>query len=114
MLSAAYYRYKKPIFVSETGHFGVGRAEWMEEIVTECLAVENAGIPFFGICIYPIIDRPDWDNLKDYHNSGIFDLDEFGNRIPERNVIEKILSHQNLRQSLTEKSQVNWLKIDLL
>lgn len=113
MLSAAYYRYKKPLFVSETGHFGVGRADWMEEIIEECKSVLEAGIPFLGICIYPIIDRPNWDNLAEYHNSGIFDLDGDGNRIPEHNVINILLKHQNFAESSSEKSFTDLLKMNL-
>ncbi len=31
-------------------------------------------IPVEGICIYLILDRPDWDNLNHWHNSGLWDL----------------------------------------
>ena len=26
--------------------------------------------------MYPIIDRPDWDNLVHYHNSGLWDVEQ--------------------------------------
>lgn len=94
LLQEAYLRYNKPMFVSETGHFGEGRVEWLEEISQECLAVVKSGIPFWGICIYPVTDRPDWDNLLDYSNCGIFDLDNFGNRIPHLEYIESLKEQQ--------------------
>lgn len=100
MLQAAYYRYKKPLFLSETGHIGSGRVQWIEEITTECMAVQEAGIPFFGICIYPVIDRPNWDNLAEYHDCGIFDVDENLNRIPERKLIARI---RELQKSIIPK-----------
>lgn len=90
LLFAAYLRYEKPIFISETGHFGEGRVEWLQEIGRECEAVINAGIPFWGVCIYPVTDRPDWDNLLEYSNCGIFDLDTQGNRIPHLEYIEEL------------------------
>jgi len=90
MLSMAYFRYKKPFFLSETGHIGCGRVEWLEEVAAECRAVQEFGIPFWGICIYPVTDRPDWDNLESFSNCGIFDLDAARNRIPERGLIERI------------------------
>jgi UDP-galactopyranose mutase len=27
-----------------------------------------------GICLYPIIDRPDWEDYNHWHNSGLWDL----------------------------------------
>lgn len=95
MLQAAYFRYKKPVFISETGHIGSGRVQWIEEITAECIAVREAGIPFLGICIYPVVDRPNWDNLSEYHDCGIFDVDASLNRIPEENLIASIRKLQN-------------------
>jgi beta-glucosidase/6-phospho-beta-glucosidase/beta-galactosidase len=97
LLSEAYFRYQKPFFLSETGHVGEGRADWLLEIADECMMLHQFGLPFYGICIYPVTDRPDWDELSIYHNCGIFDLDTNGNRVPVENVIETI---QNLQQKI--------------
>lgn len=94
LLMEAYRRYGKPMFLSETGHFGEGRAAWLHEIADECLIAAEKGVDFQGICLYPVTDRPDWDNLHHYHNSGIFDLDAAGNRIPVDDYISAILRHQ--------------------
>lgn len=94
MISDAYVRYQKPIFLSETGHFGEGRVQWIEEITEECISAANLGIPFWGICIYPVTDRPDWDDLSSYSNCGIFDLDAANNRIPHHEYIEAIKNQQ--------------------
>jgi beta-glucosidase/6-phospho-beta-glucosidase/beta-galactosidase len=75
LLQAAYSRYGRPMFLSETGHFGNGRAGWMEYIFKEYKDTRAKGINLLGICIYPVIDRPDWDNLQHYHNSGLWDID---------------------------------------
>jgi hypothetical protein len=32
------------------------------------------GTPVEGICLYPILDRHDWDNEEHWHNSGLWDL----------------------------------------
>lgn len=90
MIQELYARYRKPIFLSETGHFGSGRVEWIEETAKECAIAHQNGVPFWGICIYPVTDRPDWDNLARYSNCGIFDLDSMGNRIPEESYINSI------------------------
>jgi hypothetical protein len=55
-------------------HVGSGRAEWLREMSQElCLAVD-AGIPLQGVCLYPILDRFDWDDPTHWHNSGLWDL----------------------------------------
>lgn len=96
LLAEAYKRYGKPMFLSETGHFGEGRVEWLEEVTHECLIAQEKGVDFHGICIYPIIDRPDWDNLSYYSHCGIFDLDEQQNRIPVTEYIESLEEQQQL------------------
>ncbi|MFH7019206.1 hypothetical protein [Flavobacterium sp. FlaQc-47] len=94
LLQIAYERYRKPIFLSETGHFGEGRVPWIEEITSECLIARENGVDFNGICIYPITDRPDWDDLTSYSNCGIWDLDAFGNRIPVQEYIDAVIEAQ--------------------
>lgn len=83
LLEMVYHRYHKPIILSETGHFGRGRDLWISQITLECLKAKSLGVDLRGICIYPVIDRPDWDNLYDYSKCGIWDLDEHKNRIPD-------------------------------
>jgi len=73
LLKDAYLRYHKPILLSETSHSGEDRPLWVEFIAKECHLVQEAGIPFWGICLYPIIDRPDWNDLTYWHGSGLWD-----------------------------------------
>lgn len=95
LLRMAYLRYSKPIFLSETGHFGIGRAEWIEEITEECIVALSEGIPLHGVCIYPVTDRPDWDDLTRYFDCGIYDLDLYKNRIADLPTVNAILRGQN-------------------
>ena len=95
ILQMAYERYQKPLFISETGHFGTGRVEWLEEITAECLLAKNNGVDLKGICIYPVTDRPDWDNLTSYCDCGIWDLDENHNRIPHQEYIDAVIKAQD-------------------
>ena len=94
LLQEAYQRYQKPIFVSETGHFGSGRVEWVNEIAAECLLAKKKGVDLRGICIYPVTDRPDWDDLTKYSECGIWDLDENSNRIPHQEYINALVKWQ--------------------
>ena len=74
LLAGLYQRYQRPICLGETSHFGSGRARWVREIGKEIGAALRAGVPVEGVCLYPVIDRPDWEDANHWHNSGLFDL----------------------------------------
>ncbi len=78
MLAYFHQRYRRPLFVSETSHVGVGRAAWIREIADEVAKARGQGVPVEGVCLFPILDRPDWDNLDHWHNSGLWDLQRNG------------------------------------
>lgn len=90
LLQKAYKRYNKPVFISETGHFGSGRVKWLEDITKECILAIQQGVDLKGLCIYPVTDRPDWDDLSSYCQCGIWDLDEQANRIPNEEYIHTV------------------------
>jgi beta-glucosidase/6-phospho-beta-glucosidase/beta-galactosidase len=74
-LADVWQRYTRPLLVSETSHFGSGRARWIREIGRDVHRAIRRGIPVEGICLYPILDRYDWENRDHWHNSGLWDLE---------------------------------------
>lgn len=100
LLDEVYNRYRRPLFIAETSHFGMGRGHWLREIADEIKQAIINGVPIEGITIYPIIDRPDWDNLAHWHNSGLWDL------VPdEQGVLQRVLNEDYaavLREILQE------------
>ena len=32
------------------------------------------GVPLEGVCLYPILDRFDWEDPTHWHNSGLWDM----------------------------------------
>jgi beta-glucosidase/6-phospho-beta-glucosidase/beta-galactosidase len=75
LIRGAYDRYQRPIIVGETSHVGSGRAEWIRELTDEVLIAVKAGLPLEGICLYPIMDRFEWNDPTHWHNSGLWDYD---------------------------------------
>lgn len=75
LLWRVYRRYRRPLFIAETGHIGVGRAGWLREVTYEAQRAMMNGLPLEGICLYPVIDRHDWDDPNHWHNSGLWDLE---------------------------------------
>ena len=73
LLGEAYLRYNKPVVLTETSHPGEDRPGWIEFIGRESQKAISDGVPLWGICLYPIIDRPDWDDTARWHQSGLWD-----------------------------------------
>jgi hypothetical protein len=74
LLDEVYDRYRRPLFVGETSHVGSGRAAWIRELTDEVVLAIEAGVPLEGVCLYPIIDRFEWENPSHWHNSGLWDV----------------------------------------
>jgi hypothetical protein len=74
LLAEVYERYRRPLFIGETSHFGAGRGGWLREVFDEVEQAIVGGVLMEGITLYPILDRPDWDDLEHWHNSGLWDL----------------------------------------
>ncbi len=62
ILAETHARYRRPIFVAETGIEGDRRAAWLTYVCAEVRAAMAAGVPVEGICLYPILDHPGWDD----------------------------------------------------
>jgi len=60
MLSEVYERYRRPVFIAETGIEGDARPSWLRYIGQEARAAAASGVQLEGLCLYPIIDYPGW------------------------------------------------------
>lgn len=74
LLHEVHQRYGVPMIIGETSHVGSGRGEWVREIAAEVCLARQQGVPVEGICLYPIVDRTDWENDHHWHNSGLWDV----------------------------------------
>jgi beta-glucosidase/6-phospho-beta-glucosidase/beta-galactosidase len=74
LLAEVYSRYRRPIIIAETSHYGSGRAAWLAEIACEARQAMGLGVPLEGVCLYPILDRFDWSNPRHWHHSGLWDM----------------------------------------
>ncbi|HVW07803.1 MAG TPA: hypothetical protein VHC90_04435 [Bryobacteraceae bacterium] len=74
LLAEVQQRYERPLFIAETSHYGIGRAPWLYEVTAEVIKAFERGTRIEGICLYPILDRYDWENSRHWHNCGLWDL----------------------------------------
>jgi hypothetical protein len=64
MLVEVFERYRKPIFLSETGAEGSARPAWFHYICQEVAEAMARGVPVAGVCIYPVTAYPGWDDSR--------------------------------------------------
>ncbi|HEX6126573.1 MAG TPA: family 1 glycosylhydrolase [Pyrinomonadaceae bacterium] len=96
LLSLVWKRYQRPMIIAETSGLGKGRDEWLDDVMEESLAAVNDGMDLHGICLFPLVDMPDWHNGKWLHN-GICDLvEEDGDlkRVPDKAYIDTLRKWQ--------------------
>jgi beta-glucosidase/6-phospho-beta-glucosidase/beta-galactosidase len=80
MLGEVYQRYRRPVFIAETGIEDELRPSWFRYICDEARAAMKNDVPVEGICLYPIVNHPGWDDDRHCHN-GLWDYaDESGHR----------------------------------
>jgi hypothetical protein len=77
MLREVYERYGRPLFVSETGIEDDVRPAWLRYISGEVRAAIRLGVPVEGICLYPILNHPGWEDDRHCRN-GVWDYADAG------------------------------------
>lgn len=89
LLNSVWQRYHLPMVLSETSHPGIDRPAWIHHIGEQVQLTLRQDLPLWGVCLYPIIDRPDWDNLLHWHHSGLWDTQAGFNKPPDRILYEQ-------------------------
>jgi hypothetical protein len=86
ILLEVWNRYRIPLFVSETGTEDARRPEWFAYISEEVRTATRMGVPIAGVCLYPILNHPGWDDGRHCQN-GLFDYADVNG---EREVYEPL------------------------
>ena len=93
MLHEVYDRYRRPVFIAETGIEGDARPSWLRYMGQEARAAAAAGVRLEGLCLYPILDYPGWgDDRHCYSGLWGYADDEGRREIYEPLALE--LAHQ--------------------
>lgn len=98
MLAELHARYQKPVFISETGIEDEARPEWLRYMSREVCAALQAGVPVEGLCLYPVLNHPGWDDNRHCRN-GLFDYADDAGR---REIYEPLAAELQRQQSLVE------------
>jgi beta-glucosidase/6-phospho-beta-glucosidase/beta-galactosidase len=98
ILQEVYDRYGRPMFVSETGTEDAGRPDWFAYICDEVRAAMRANVQMHGICLYPVLNHPGWDDDRHCHN-GLWDY-------PEPDGSRQIF--EPLAQEIRRQNEIGW------
>ena len=101
ILCEVYQRYRRPLFIAETGIEDDLRASWLRYVCNETRAVRKDDVPVEGICLYPIVNHPGWADDRHCHN-GLWDYsDENG----VREIYQPLACELRRQQSRFEKAE---------
>jgi hypothetical protein len=62
LLVETYRRYNRPLILAETGAEESARSAWLHYVCEQVREAQQAYVPICGICLYPILDYPGWEN----------------------------------------------------
>ncbi len=68
ILVETYARYGRPMLIAETGIEADRRVSWFDYVCTEAQAAMRSGVPLEGLCLYPVVNHPGWDDDRACEN----------------------------------------------
>jgi beta-glucosidase/6-phospho-beta-glucosidase/beta-galactosidase len=96
LLREYYDQYRKPIFIAETGIEDETRPAWLRYMCNEVYAAMSAGVPVQGVCLYPILNHPGWDDDRHCYNGLLDYADENGQREVYQPLAKELSRQQTL------------------
>jgi beta-glucosidase/6-phospho-beta-glucosidase/beta-galactosidase len=105
LLAEVHARYQRPLIIAETGTEGKERPYWFRYVTNEVEAAMQGGVPVDGICLYPILNHPGWDNERHCPN-GLWDYaSEGGERKIFAPLAEELQRQQTRFEPLSQQLQ---------
>ncbi len=72
LLADLHERYRRPMVLSETGAEDRLRGPWLRSVLADVDDARALGVPVGGVCLYPILNHPGWEDDRHCRN-GIWD-----------------------------------------
>jgi beta-glucosidase/6-phospho-beta-glucosidase/beta-galactosidase len=96
IIKEIYDRYHRPFFIAETGIENELRPGWFRYVCGEALAAAREGVQMEGICLYPIVNHPGWDDDRHCYN-GLWD---YPNEKGEREIYQPLADELRRQQEI--------------
>ncbi len=111
LLTSAHARYGRPLFLAETGAEGSARGAWLHYVCDEVRRARHSGVPVEGVCLYPVVDYPGWENGRHCAVGLLSQADERGLRSACSITASELARQQELDSYFsqpTAKSVASW------
>lgn len=95
-LNEAHERYARPLFIAETGIEADVRQDWLRYLGQEVRGALQLGVPVGGLCWYPIVDHPGWEDDRHCPNGLWGYADEAGDRPSYKPLEDELRRQQKL------------------
>ena len=106
MLAEVYARYGRPLMISETGAEGDNGPGWLRYVGGEVRTAMRRGVPVEGLCIYPVMDYPGWQDDR-HCPAGLIRLDDaYRTRTVDSELAVALDEQATLMQALLETAPV--------
>ena len=89
-------RYGRPLLISETGAEGGNGAGWLRYVGGEVRAARRAGVPVQGVCLYPVMDYPGWQDDRACRCGLIRIGEDWRERSLDEELLEQLVEEQML------------------
>jgi beta-glucosidase/6-phospho-beta-glucosidase/beta-galactosidase len=100
LLQETFEHCRKPLFVAETGIEDETRPAWLRYLCNEVFAAIANGIPVHGVCLYPIVNHPGWEDDRHCYNA-LFDYaDDQGRRQVFEPLAEELVRQQRFANAI--------------
>ena len=75
LLADVHARYARPLLIAETGAEAANGPGWLRYVAGEARTALRMGLPLLGLCLYPVMDYPGWDDDR-HCTCGLIRTDE--------------------------------------
>ncbi len=89
------------MFIAETGAEDNARGPWLKYATDETCAALAAGVPVDGMCLYPILNHPGWNDGRHCHN-GLWD---YADKNGDRKIYEPLAAQLRRSQKLLDTAE---------
>lgn len=90
MLLRLWEYYGRPILITETGAENGAQVGWLGYVAAEVRQARREGADVVGICLYPVMDYPGWDDDRHCHCGLIAVAEDWGARALRPDLVEEM------------------------
>lgn len=101
MLHDLWERYRRPILITETGAEASAAVGWLGYVASEVRQAQREGIEIVGICLYPIMDYPGWDDDRHCNCGIISSSTDWKERTVRCELVEEVALQALITKSIT-------------